>query len=226
MDKRKKYFMVVDVETTNGFKKPLVYDVGFAICDKKGHIFEKHSYIVDEIFNNKSLMSTAYYKEKVPRYLKGIEEGVFTVKSFTEIRDILNDCIERWNVTVISAYNLNFDANALGTTAKHLLKINKFLTHRVEMLDIWSFACEVLFRQRTFHKVAVEEEWVSEAGNLRTSAEIAHRYITGTHEFEEEHTGLEDVLIEVEILAKCFAQNKKHISGIIPHPWRLAQTSY
>ncbi len=155
-----------------------------------------------------------------------MEDGKFIEKKFSEVRDILNDTIERWNVSTVCAYNLNFDANALGKTAKELLGVKKFLTHKVEMLDIWSFACEVLFRQRTFHKTAHKEEWVSDAGNLRTSAEIAHRYITGVHEFEEEHTGLEDVQIEVGILAKCFAQNKKHESGVLPQPWRIAQTAY
>ena len=40
MDRRKKYYLVVDVETANSTQEALVYDLGFAICDKKGNIYE------------------------------------------------------------------------------------------------------------------------------------------------------------------------------------------
>ena len=40
---------------------------------------------------------------------------------------------------------------------------------------------------------------------LRFTAEIIHRYLTGNLDFVEEHTGLEDVLIEKDILAYCLA---------------------
>ena len=43
----------------------------------------------------------------------------------------------------------------------------------------------------------------------KTRAEILYRYITLNNEFVEDHTGLEDVLIEKEIFAKCMAQHKK-----------------
>ena len=73
VDKRKKYIMVVDVETTNnqiGVKNApndgLVYDLGFTVTDKKGHIYAKRSFAIKEIFNDKSLMDTAYYKNKLP----------------------------------------------------------------------------------------------------------------------------------------------------------------
>ena len=36
IDRRKKYILVLDVETAGNIGSPLVYDLGFAICDKKG----------------------------------------------------------------------------------------------------------------------------------------------------------------------------------------------
>lgn len=46
IDKRKKYFITLDTETTNnnfesGFNDGLVYDLGFTITDKQGNIYEK-----------------------------------------------------------------------------------------------------------------------------------------------------------------------------------------
>ena len=58
---------------------------------------------------------------------------------------------------------------------------------------------------------------------MLTNAECAYRYITKNYEFEEQHTGLADVEIECQILAKCIAQKQKHESGIIAHPWRIVQ---
>ena len=40
---------------------------------------------------------------------------------------------------------------------------------------------------------------------LRFTAEIIHRFLTGNLDFVEEHTGLEDVMIEKDILAYCLA---------------------
>ena len=56
VDKRKKYIMVLDVETTNNnmeskFNDGLVYDIGFVIMDKKGNIYAKRSFAIKEIFD-------------------------------------------------------------------------------------------------------------------------------------------------------------------------------
>ena len=53
-----------------------------------------------------------------------------------------------------------------------------------------------------------ENGYVRKNGKPRATAEILYRYITGQHDFTEEHQGLDDVLIEIEISAKCFAQHK------------------
>ena len=45
-------------------------------------------------------------------------------------------------------------------------------------------------------------------GQYRKTAEILYQFISGNHDFEEEHTGLADVMIEKEILAYCFRQKK------------------
>ena len=44
-DKRKKYFLVVDVETANSLDDPMVYDVGFLVGDKQGNIYEKEIFL-------------------------------------------------------------------------------------------------------------------------------------------------------------------------------------
>lgn len=80
IDRRRKYIIVLDVETTNNNMESkhndgLVYDIGFVICDKDGNIYAKRSFAIQEIFDWKELMSTAYYKEKLPKYYEKIAKG-------------------------------------------------------------------------------------------------------------------------------------------------------
>ena len=75
IDRRKNYIMVMDVETAGGLGNPLVYDLGFAICDKQGKIYAKRSFVIKEIFEQKELMQSAYYAIKIPRYDKALAEG-------------------------------------------------------------------------------------------------------------------------------------------------------
>ena len=226
IDKRKKYFIVVDVETTGSLANPLTYDIGYAIADKKGKIYEKRSYVVEEIFDNIKLMTTAYYASKIPLYVDGLEKGTFIKKPFEVIRKEMLSLMDKYNVKTVCAYNLNFDMRALSSTNTLLRRTRKFMHRPVDLLCLWSFACEVIYTQKTFYKVAIKNKWVTEVGNLRTSAEMGHRYISGNYNFEEAHTGLADVEIEVGIMAKCFRQNKKHVSGIIPHPWRIPKVAH
>lgn len=226
IDKRRNYIMVVDVETAGGLDNPLVYDIGYAITDKQGNIYETRSFIIDEIFSNKKLMSTAYYSEKVPKYIIDIESGTRTVVPFLEMRDDFIALAEKYNIKTLSAYNLMFDTRALTNTIRNITKEPKakFLPRSlkdVKMMCIWCLACEVLYTQKTFGKVAIRNNWVSPVGNFRTTAEVGHRYITGNTDFEEEHTGLEDVLIEIGIMAYAFRQNKKRIGGVFANPWRI-----
>ena len=57
--------------------------------------------------------------------------------------------------------------------------------------------------------MALENKWFSPSGNYKTNAEIAYSYIICQKDFQEEHKGLDDVLIEYDILLKCFRQHKK-----------------
>ena len=226
IDKRRKYYLVADVETAGGLDNPLVYDIGYAITDRQGNIYETRSFIISEIFYNKPLMTSAYYSEKVPKYLEDIKNGTRTVVTFAEMRLDFIDLALEYDVKVLGAYNLMFDTRALTNTIRFIEKNKtlKFLPYElknIEMLCIWCLACENLYTQKGFGKMALRNNWVSPTGNFRTTAEVGHRFITGIVDFEEEHTGLEDVIIEIGIMAYALRQNKKRIGGVFAHPWRI-----
>ena len=50
MSRNKEYFLVIDTETANTIEQPFCYDIGYAICDRKGNIYEEKSFVVAEIF--------------------------------------------------------------------------------------------------------------------------------------------------------------------------------
>ena len=225
IDRRKKYIMCLDVETAGNIGSPLVYDMGFAVTDKKGNIYQKFSFVIEEIFDNKKLMDTAHYANKIPFYLQDLEEGKAIKCKFLEMREVFLKCLEVYNIDMVSAYNLNFDMRALRTTTEKLYgKGKRFLTSEykdIDLMCIWSFACEVLYSRPSFINFIDKHNLMTEKGNPLTNAEVGYKYISGDLDFEEAHRGLQDVEIECQILAKCFAQKKKHESGILGNPWSI-----
>lgn len=225
IDKRKSYVMVIDVETCGDRKKPVVYDIGIAIIDKKGTIYDKFSFIISEVFDNEELMSSAYYKSKIRHYRQNIEKGLSKKVKFLEMRSIFLELLRVYRVETISAYNLKFDMRALTSTTEYFFgQGKKFLSSTykdIKLLCIWSFACEVLYSRQSFLNFVNNHDYLTKTNNPKTTVEIGYKYVTGDTDFVEKHMGLDDVVAECRILAKCFAQHKRHESGIIGSPWRI-----
>ena len=223
----KDYYLVLDVETANSTDDPLVYDLGFAVCDRKGNIYEAESYVVSDIFYKETeLMQTAYYHEKLPKYYKGIKEKAFKVINFYMAKKRIADLIEKYNIKAVCAYNASFDTKALNTTQRYLTnsKYRYFLPYGTEVYCIWHMACQVICTQKRYIKFCLDNGFVSESGNIKTNAETVFAYMTKNEKYEECHTGLQDVLIETQIMAKCFAQHKKMNKKINRLCWRIPQS--
>ena len=57
---------VFDTETTN-LEKPFCYNVGFLIYDTdEQKILEKKEFVIEQVWHNIPLFSTAYYADKRP----------------------------------------------------------------------------------------------------------------------------------------------------------------
>lgn len=225
IDKRKKMFMVLDTETTNNtigkpYNDGLAYDLGIAIVDKKGNEYFSKSWVITDIFDNeKELMDTAYYHEKLPKYYEELENGTRERISIFQAKRQVRELIEKYNVKMVLAYNMQFDLQVLNNTLRYVSKskIRYFFPFGVELGCIWNMACHVLTTQKRFLK----ENKLNEKGNYITKAERVYQYITNNDQFEEEHTGLCDVRIETEIMAKCFQQHKKMETNIFHNAWRI-----
>lgn len=235
MDKRKKYFLVVDVETANSTEQGLTYDIGFAVCDKKGNIYESRSYAISDIFfdekkifHNSQLMDSAYYSKKLPQYYDGMRNGDWVVAPLLIVRKEIHQLMKDFNISVVCAYNCNFDRNALNTTLRYISKsaLRWFFPYGTEFHCIWNMACQTICKQVGYRKFCLENGFYSLSRNMKTSAETVWAYLTQKPTFEEKHTGLKDVEIEVEIMAHCFRQHKKMNKGINSFCWRSPQAEF
>ena len=80
MRKREK-FLVIDTETCNSIEQPLVYDIGYAICDRFGDIVVERSFVVAETFlGMQDVMASAYFAEKIPQYWEDVKNGKRQIK--------------------------------------------------------------------------------------------------------------------------------------------------
>lgn len=226
IDRRKKYLMVLDVETTNNIMEKgakndgLVYDIGFVICDKKGNIYAKRSFAIKEIFDWAELMSTAYYFKKLPKYYEKLKNEEMEKVTIWEARKRIVKAMEYFGIREVYAYNANFDYTTLNNTVRFLSgsACRWFFPYGTQICDIWHIACQTLCQQKTFQW----EEVRNTRGNIITNAERVFGYCEQI-DFEEEHTGLADAIVESQILARCFSSHKSIDKKINRACWRLCQ---
>ena len=207
-------YIMLDTETTNSLDDPICYDVGFAVVDRKGAIYETHSFVVAEVFLNEELMASAYFIEKVPQYWEDIKKGTRKLAKFNTIRKVLAETMKKYNTNIVIAHNARFDYRSTAKTQRYLTKskYRYFLPYGTEVWDTLKMAREVLKNDVDYDNFCYNNNYVTKRGRKRFTAEILYRFFTGDNDFVESHTGLEDVTIEKVIFAECMprcAENGK-----------------
>ena len=154
-------------------------------------------------------MKSAYFAEKIPMYWDDIANHERTLKKWFNIKkQIAEDC-KTYGVKYACAHNASFDSRALNTTQRYQTtsKFRYFMPFGIEWLDTLKMARKILKADEAYGEFCYENDYLTSRGCRRYTAEILYRFITGCGEFEESHTGLEDVKIEREIfeflLEKC-----------------------
>ena len=206
----KEFFVVLDTETTNSIDDPLAYDVGFAVVNNEGRVFEAYSFVVAEVFLDKELMESAYFAEKIPMYWEDIKAGRRTLAKLSTISRTLARTMKKYNTNIICAHNARFDYRSTNTTQRFLTssKYRYFFPYGVEIWDTLKMSRKA-FDDSQYDEFCYNNNYITKNGRKRYTAEILYRFITNNLDFEESHTGLEDVLIEKEILAECLKRGVK-----------------
>lgn len=208
-------FIVLDTETANSIDDPMCYDVGFAVIDETGKVYESHSYVIADIFlDEKKMMKEAYFADKIPQYWEDIKNGKRQLRRFKTVKKILKDVCDQYCVKIIVAHNARFDNRSLNLTQRWLTssKGRYFFPYGVKIWDTLKMAREVFGKDDDFGKFCCENGYLTKRGQRRYTAEILYRYLTNNNDFVESHTGLEDVMIEKEILVECL-KRKPELDG-------------
>lgn len=208
---KKNLYLTIDTETANGLDDPMMYDLGGAIHDKQGNIIESFSFVIAEVFDNAELFNTAYYAEKRPMYEADLANGKRQKVSIWYARRYVHDLCARYDVKAIIAYNAHFDYKSTNGTLRYLSGsfCRYFLPYGIPVWDSWKMAQDTICKQKAYKPFCKEHDLTTANGHIKTSAEAVYRYMNLDNDFIEEHTGLEDVFIEVKIFARCEAQHKK-----------------
>lgn len=228
IDRRRAYYAMVDTETANTHAEDgkldassaQVYDVGFAIVDKQGRIYEEFSMVNKDVWERKEMMNSAYYADKIPQYEEQLADGSRQMSNTYEIGKIMRDLCKEYNVRAIIAHNARFDVAALNSTQRYMTgsKYRFFLPYGVPVWDTMKMANQTICKQKTYRAWCAKNGYMTKNNQPRKTAEILYRYITNQDDFVEAHTGLEDVKIESAIFAHCMRQHKK----MNPELWKKA----
>ena len=220
IDHRRHYVLVLDTETANthvgendslDMRDVLVYDLGMQVVDTRGNVYEEVSLVNRDIFvNERELMKSAYYAEKIPRYVEDLRDGSRVMSSTYEMRKTMIDLLEKYGIKEVAAHNSRFDLNALNTTQRYVTKSKYrfFFPYGIEIWDTMKMASDTICKQKRYIKFCQKHGHVTSTGRVRRTAEVLYRYITKDNTFQESHTGLEDVQIEARIMVHCMRQHK------------------
>jgi hypothetical protein len=197
--------IVIDTETANTIEEPLAYDIGCAVVDDDFNVIKSESYAVAEIFLDKELMSTAYFADKIPQYWEEIKSGDRKLARLSTIfKSLKADCLA-YDVSKIYAHNARFDDLSLKLTTRFISgsKFRYFFPYGITVCDTLRMSREIFGKDDDYAEFCEKNGYYTSRKQKKMTAEILYRFLSGQKEFEEEHKGLADVLIEKEILKEC-----------------------
>lgn len=216
LDKRKTNLMTIDTETCNMVdNNQLPYNLGIIVHDKYNNIYEKYNLIIKEIFYGYEdvMFNSNYYAEKLPKYQKAIANKEMQVVTMWQAKKLIANLVEKYNIKAIIAHNAKFDYIALNNLIRlvTLSKFRYFLPKGVEIWDSQYMARDTICKQKGYISWCNENGYVTKhkKPQPQQKAETLYKYISGNDDFIEDHIGLQDCEIEMQITCHCLAQHKK-----------------
>ena len=201
-----KNVIVFDTETTNSIDDPIVYDCGWAVINTGDwSVIKTESYAVADVFLDSEMMASAYYAEKIPSYWDEIKNGNRKLARLKTVKNALFNDVRAYGVTEIYAHNARFDYRSCTLTQRYLTcsKWRYFFPFGIKICDTLKMARELLAKNDEYGAFCYENGFMTANNQRKFTAEVLYRFISGEKEFEEVHKGLDDVMIEKEILKYC-----------------------
>lgn len=199
---------IFDTETI-GVEKLFCYNVGWVIVDTETEtILSSQDYVVEQIWHNLELFSTAYYADKRPIYVSRMRKKSTIMDKFGYITRQMAREFKQFNVEAAFAYNSNFDERVFQFNCDWFKVINPF--DNIPIYDIRGHVHRTIAFTEDYQAFCREHQLFTDAGNYSTTAENVYRFLVNDPDFEEEHTALQDSLIEWEVLNQCVLRGAEY----------------
>lgn len=190
---------IFDTETTS-LDKPFCYNIGYVITNDCGKTIVERSFVVEQIWHNLPLFSTAYYAEKRDIYVSEMKARHTIMNKFGYICQQMIRDFHNYKVVRAFAYNSPFDEKVFNFNCDWFKCNNPF--DNIPIIDIRGFVHKFLVNDK-FKDFCEENEYFTDSGNYSTTAETVYRFLSNDRDFDEEHTALADSRIEKDILFSC-----------------------
>lgn len=209
-----KYLMFIDTETIgtlNVKESILPFEIGIKVYDREERkVVKEKSYLVRKFFNNKYIMLSTFSANKYPNYFDKLENDKrYNVYSVNAISKDIDKLIKKYGIKIMVAHNGEFDRQAMARLFEEFAVENPFKD--INLLDTMELS-KIITYSKNYMKFCLENKhkkdnlknsrFITNGGRVRTTAQAIYSYITDNIEFEESHTGLEDIDIEIAIFEK------------------------
>ena len=212
--KKERYLIFIDTETigTLNVKESIIpFEIGMKVLDTETmKVVKEKSYLVRKLFNNKFIMLSTFSATKYPNYFDKLENDKrYKTCSANDISKDIKKTIERYNAKIMVAHNGNFDKTAMARLFEEFGVENPF--ENIDLLDTMELSKVITFSKDYANYCIAHKDrlnsvkdscFITNSGRVRTTAQAIYCYITNNADFEEAHTGLEDIDIEIEIFKK------------------------
>lgn len=193
--------IVFDTETTS-LEKPFAYNIGYVVMDTDTcEILQQRDYVVEQVWHNPMLFTTAYYADKRDLYVSRMRGKTCKLEKFGYIMQQIYRDIQSFEIECGFAYNSPFDVSVFAFNCDWFKCINPIET--LPIYDIRGYVHKFIAFTPAFQEYCDKYALYTESGNYSTTAEAVYRYVSGIHDFNEEHTALADSIIEAHILGVC-----------------------
>lgn len=211
---KERYLIFIDTETIgtlNVKESVLPFEIGLKVYDTEyKKVVKEKSYLVRKFFNNKYIMLSTFSATKYPNYFDKLENDKrYKTCSANDISKDIEKIISRYNAKIMVAHNGEFDKNAMARLFEEFGVNNPF--ENMDLLDTMEISKVITFSKDYANYCIAHKDrlnsvkdscFITNSGRVRTTAQAIYCYITDNAEFEEKHTGLEDIDIEIEIFKK------------------------
>ena len=120
------HYMVFDTETVS-LEKPFCYNVGYIIADSdNGEIVCKREYVIEQIWSNAELFTTAYYADKRQLYIGRMRARRVLLEKWGYVTQQIIRDIKAFEVQAAYAYNSPFDEKVFAFCCDWFKTINPF----------------------------------------------------------------------------------------------------